>query len=1020
MISDLKYSGRGCDVLHLRSLRHRPCGFSTRLAVWTLVALPCFGQPYSAPAPLFTKTFGGVSGFDIASAGAADTHGNIIAVGTTNSPDFPVVQAFRSRLTSLPLVQSPDGKAVSYANLGGAVDVMAMGASADGSVRYAASSSGIFRSGDSGATWGQQLPGIAGLTTLAVDAGDPNVLYAGITGQPFGGLLYRSTDGGKNWTSLPTYNGFFTVKSVQASATPSTVYHMENALFRSRDRGSTWVALAPNKLYIFSYALAPSNAALVYAVASDGLLYRSTDAGDTWTATGLKFGAAGTQDPQVFSMGVDAQNENVVWLLAGSNLYRSADGGATAQVVFSAPQDAPRWVSVSSAPGRLMVGGYISAFATTDGGATWLRFFSGSYVNTVFAGPGEFYVGASASTDVFVTKWSADGSRMVFSTFLGRGSPGGVATDSNDNIYVAGVASSGFPFTSGQPDPSNQTLFLAKLDANGNLLFSLPFGPRSATGIAVDSAGNVYLSAADEFAYIGPDPCSPASANPHVMKLDSQGHLIYSTILAEACGGYVHGIAGDASGALYLAGQTSSPNLPTTPTAIQLMPPAGSNFTVGFLAVLSPQGDHVTYLSYLGGSFSMANGVTLDAAGAVYVTGGTTAFPAPIAPTAMFPANVNCASTQTPQSAYVIKLDLSKPAPAWLTELRAGCDFSAAGAHLAIDSKGNVFSGGSTSSGQLPLVTPLQVQGTDTGFVSELSPDGKRLLFSTYAPGNLVMGPQNELAIVGVRTPSPHKLNTAASGACPTFALVERVDTSATCPAVISTMGKQQPSIADAYTTLLGIAPGQMIQITGHGLGPNTTAGAQIDATGRVSTMLAGTRVLFDGTPAPLISVQESLILCMTPFGVTGKNLTSVQIERNGAAAPGVLIGVTAAAFEPDVLAIANQDGSANSSSNPAHWGQVVTLYVTGTGDTDPSVPDGSIYKAPLPVPISKTIHSFPGSLDYVGPAPGMVAGVWQINVRLSAPNAGNNSNPINLVVFGFGMQGAYQSSLQAPVWIVP
>jgi uncharacterized protein (TIGR03437 family) len=844
------------------------------------------------------------------------------------------------------------------------------------------------------------------------------MLYAGTTGDPFGGLLYRSIDGGKNWTSLPTYNGFFTVKSVQASAAPSTVYHMENALFRSRDRGNTWVALAPNKLYIFSYALAPSDAAVVYAVASDGLLYRSADGGDTWTATGLKFGAAGTQNPQVFSMGVDPQNEDIVWLLAGANLYRSADGGATAQVVFSAPQDSPRWVSVSLASGRLMVGGYGSAFASTDGGATWLRFFSGSYVNTVFASPNEFYVGASASTDVFVTKWSADGSRIVFSTFLGRGGGAIIATDLNDNIYVAGVAGSGFSFTSGQPDPSNQTLFLAKLDANGHLLFSLPLGASGGGGVAVDSAGSVYLSGY-EFASSGPDPCSPGSPNPLVMKLDSQGHLIYSTILAEACGGNVRGIAVDASGAAYLAGYTSSPNLPTTPTAIQPSPPLVHNFMAGFLAVLSPQGDNVTYLSYLGGPYGMANGVTVDATGSVYVTGSTTAFPAPISPTATFPASVTCASSSKPQPAYVIKLDLSKPAPVWLTELMGGCAFPAAGAHLAIDPHGNIFLGGSTSSGQLPLVTPLEVQGTDTGFISELSPDGKQLLFSTYAPGNLVMGPQGEVAIVGVRTPSPHKLNTNASGAYPTYALVERIDTSATSPAVISTMGKQQPS-SDVYTTLLGIAPGQMIQITGQGLGPATTAGEQIDATGRVSTMLEGTRVLFDGTPAPLISVQDSLILCMTPFGVAGKNLTYVQVERNGVAAPGVLIGVTAAAFEPDVLSIANQDGTANSSTNPAHWGQVVTLYVTGTGDTIPPVPDGSIYQAPLPLPISDAIHSYPGSLDYVGAAPGMAAGIWQINIRLPPNNPGASSNPVNLVVFGFGTQGSYQSSLQAAAWIVP
>jgi uncharacterized protein (TIGR03437 family) len=666
------------------------------------------------------------------------------------------------------------------------------------------------------------------------------------------------------------------------------------------------------------------------------------------------------------------------------------------------------------------VGGYGSAFASTDGGATWLHFFSGSYLNTVFASRNEFYVGASASTDVFVTKWSADGSHMIFSTFLGPGFQPIAATDSNNNIYISGVAGSGFPFTSGQPDPSNQTLFLAKLDANGNLLFSLPFGPRSATGIAVDSAGNVYLSAADEFTNIGADPCSPGSPNPHVMKLDSQGHLIYSTILAEACGGYVRGIAVDTSGALYLAGETSSPKLPTTPTAIQPVAPSGANFTAGFLAVLSPQGDHATYLSYLGGSLSVANGVAIDASGAVYVTGSTTAFRAPISPNAVFPASIPCASTSTPQPAYVIKLDLSKPAPVWLTELWTGCAYPGIGSHVAIDSKGHIFWGGSTSSGQLPLVTPLEVQGTDTGFISELSPDGKQLLFSTYAPGNLVMGPQNELAIVGVRTPNPHKLNTAAIGAYPTYALVEKVDTSATRSAVISAMGKQQPYTSDYNTVLLGIAPGQMIQITGHGLGPTTTVGAQIDASGRVATTLAATRVLFDGTPAPLISVQESLILCVTPFGIAGKNLTSVQIERNGADVPGVLIGVTAAALEPDVLAVANEDATTNSSSNPAHWGQAVTLYVTGTGDTIPSVPDGSIYHTPLPVPISNPIQSFPGSLDYAGPAPSMVAGIWQINVQLPATNAGTSSNPVNLAVFGFGMQGAYESSLQASVWIVP
>jgi uncharacterized protein (TIGR03437 family) len=998
----------------LTSNRHTRCGLSIRFDIAALTALTCLGQPYTAPAPVFTQVFGGTSGSDIATGGAVDTHGNLIAIGTTNSPDFPVVNAFRPALTTLPLVQSPDGKAANPVQLGGAVDVLAMAGSLDGTALYASSSSGIFRSSDGGVTWNQQLPGIGGLTTLAVDAGDPNILYAGITGDPFGGLLYGSEDGGKNWTSLATYNGFFTVKNVQTSAAPSTVYHMENALFRSRDRGNTWVPLAPNKLYIFTYALAPSDAGVVYAVASDGLLYRSADAGDTWTAPGAKFGAAGTLDPQVFSMGVDPVNENVVWMLAGANLYRSTDGGATALVVLSIPQDAPHWVSVSPTSGRVVVGGYSSALASTDGGATWNRFTSGAYFHTVFASRTEFYAGASASTDTFLTKWSEDGRHLVFSTFLGPGSTA-VATDSSDNIYVTGLTYGGSPFATGPANPQRQHPFLAKFDPNGNFLFSKPIGGYD---IKIDAQGYLYLRSDKGVTQTSRDPCSPNSYNPVVMKLDPQGNVIYSTIVAETCGGNAAGLAVDASGAVYLSGNTSSPNLPTTPTVIQPSPP-GQHFYTGFLARLSPNGDRVTYLTYIGGNNSSAYGVAIDASGGVYVTGGTTGFPPPISPTATFTSSANCDSMSR-SLAYIMKIDLSMAAPLWLTEIGGGCFQPAAGASLAFDSKGNVFLGGQTFSGEYPPIAPLQAQATDIGFVSELSPDGKQLLFSTYAPGHLVSGTQDDFAIIGIRTPSPHKLNTAATGIYPPYALVEKLNIAATPTSVIDTIGKQEPSSFDYHTLLLGIAPGQMVRITGRGLGPATTAGAQIDASGRVATALAGTRVLFDGVPAPLISVQASEILCMTPFEVGGKNLMSIQIERNSIAAPGVLVGVVPAALELDVLAVANQDASANSSANPAHWGQVVTLYITGAGNTVPSVPDGSIYQPPLPVPPQTSISSFLGKVQYAGPAPGMVAGIWQVNVRLPASNPGGTPNPIRISVGGFGTLGAYGSSATASVWIVP
>ncbi len=80
-----------------------------------------------------------------------------------------------------------------------------------------------------------------------------------------------------------------------------------------------------------------------------------------------------------------------------------------------------------------------------------------------------------------------------------------------------------------------------------------------------------------------------------------------------------------------------------------------------------------------------------------------------------------------------------------------------------------------------------------------------------------------------------------------------------------------------------------------------------------------------------------------------------------------------------------NQDGSLNSSSNPAPIGSIVTLFVTGEGQTTPAGVDGKIAgSVPLPQvvqPVSVTIGNTVASIAYGGAAPGEVAGVMQLNV---------------------------------------
>jgi hypothetical protein len=75
-----------------------------------------------------------------------------------------------------------------------------------------------------------------------------------------------------------------------------------------------------------------------------------------------------------------------------------------------------------------------------------------------------------------------------------------------------------------------------------------------------------------------------------------------------------------------------------------------------------------------------------------------------------------------------------------------------------------------------------------------------------------------------------------------------------------------------------GVAQGEMLAIFGSGLGPDTLAGLQLDSRGYVSTALAGTQVLFDGTPAPLIYALAGQVSAMAPYAINGKGSTQLQV----------------------------------------------------------------------------------------------------------------------------------------------
>ena len=209
------------------------------------------------------------------------------------------------------------------------------------------------------------------------------------------------------------------------------------------------------------------------------------------------------------------------------------------------------------------------------------------------------------------------------------------------------------------------------------------------------------------------------------------------------------------------------------------------------------------------------------------------------------------------------------------------------------------------------------------------------------------------------------------------------------------------------------VAPGEIIVISGSGLGPATLATAQLDSRGYVATSLAGTQVMFDGVAAPIIYTQATHVSAVVPYGVSGKTFTQVLVIYQGQASnvvstpvstvmPGIF---TAESTGQGQGSIVNQDGTVNSAGNPAPVGSVVSVYATGEGQTNPAGVDGKPGASPEPVPLAQpvtaTIGGVPALVHYAGGAPGAVAGSFQVNVQVPQGVAPGSSVPIFINVGG-------------------
>lgn len=210
------------------------------------------------------------------------------------------------------------------------------------------------------------------------------------------------------------------------------------------------------------------------------------------------------------------------------------------------------------------------------------------------------------------------------------------------------------------------------------------------------------------------------------------------------------------------------------------------------------------------------------------------------------------------------------------------------------------------------------------------------------------------------------------------------------------------------------IAPGEIVTIFGSNLGPATLVTFILNPNNTFATALAGTEVLFDNVLAPILFVRNDQIAVIVPFEVAGRVQVNVQIRRSNQlsntlqqrldeTAPGIF---TVPSGGTGQGAIVNQNGTVNGPGATAAKGSVVSLYITGAGQTNPTGLTGALNGTnPLNLinaPVSVTIGGLPATVEYKGGAPGNVQGLYQINVTVPTDASLPSGNqPIQITVGG-------------------
>jgi photosystem II stability/assembly factor-like uncharacterized protein len=477
--------------------------------------------------------------------------------------------------------------------------------------------SGVYKSIDGGASWSFASSGVGTIpvTALAIDPQTPATLYVS-TANGF----FKTTNGGASWTSSATGMAAFGQNAIVIDPTTTTTVYTGSSgggVYKSVNGGANWAQFNSGltNLSVRSLLIDPVTAATLYAGTANGV-FKTTNNGSTWnTASGGL-----PTNLTVTALAIDPASNSTLFL------------GTTDGRMFKTTNAGGNWSQV---------------YATTSNTTLKALLIQPGNSAKVFAGV-DSTNSTITDQEVFVTKLNAAGSGLVFSTFLGGLGNDlglGIALDGNGNVYVSGqTRSTDFPvLNAAQTSGSGCDGFITKINANGSaLVFSTYLGGSGCDvvrRIAVDSFGNVYVAG---------DTMSPNFATPgafqttlgdsggdaFVSKLNASGGIVYVSYLGGNNTDNAYGVAADSQGNAYVTGITTSSNFPTA-NALQGTKSFDQD---AFVTKVNANGTALIYSTYLGGGrpggslgdFGAA--IAVDADGNAYVAGSTDSVGFPLTP----------------------------------------------------------------------------------------------------------------------------------------------------------------------------------------------------------------------------------------------------------------------------------------------------------------------------------------------------------------------------------------------------